>query len=297
MIKDVFLKLRERLTVTAALELMEATAGRKVSRLGFSENHIPWLDELISQLGAYWVPAYAPFQHTPDLGKGEWASLADQNSQLQSTKKSWQIFISNSLERACSARDMESRNDERTFGASLGIPKCCIDFYLRERERARSSQNDFTLLSASETGISMGLPIWTNTLTQYFGTTLLSFAPCSYQCEAAIRYARERYAFALEIDVEMAKSLVTQQKTGGFYTEFEGVHLFRLLRYDGEKFEIESDSLKSTIPGGSLNVKLAQTRYIHAGGTSGLIELEGQSGHLESLAMEQSIFFDFSQES
>lgn len=291
--KEILGHLRRRLSLTAALELLEAAAGKKVSRLGFSENHLPWLDQVVAALGAHWEPAYAPFRHTPDTGKGNWASRSEQATADLPVERSWQVFIADSPERARAARDLEAENDERGFGAALGIPSCCVAFYVQARAQASPAQNDFTMLSASRTGTTTLLPHWTNTLTQYFGETLLSFAPCSYRCTAAIDYARKRHDFATSIDPAIAEALQQRQRCAGLYTDFEGVHLFRVSRRTREHLEIEPGSIASTHSLGSLGSLMGRARKVRF--VSGGSEIEDSEGQRHALDGGESVVLDFVQ--
>ena len=107
-LKHLFEAARQKLSFMATMELIESIRGLKVSRLAFSENNIPWIDDLISTAGGHWEPAYAPFFHTPDQGKGSWSSLAQQTGlERHPVERSWQIYVSDDPQRAARARDRQ----------------------------------------------------------------------------------------------------------------------------------------------------------------------------------------------
>jgi|GEM_PF-1258723 hypothetical protein len=283
MINDLLGRLQGRLSVTATLELLEAIAGRKVSRLAFSENLVPWLDDLLSEAGAHWEPAHAPFCHDPDAGKGTWSSRSEQKRPSGArTLRSWQIFIAATSEQARAARDMEAANDEYALGISLGIPVCCIRFYLAHRDAARGAQNDYTLHSARASASTTRLPCWTNTLTQYFGHCLLSFAPCSYRCEAAVEYARRRYEFARGFNRSMADALLARQVCAGIYTEYDGVHLFQLEGITEQGVRFMPETIESTQPDGAWVYDLRRSREVSVDPTSGAVMLLTDTGVLRT---------------
>lgn len=280
-LQSLFLKARQRLPFTTVMELLEAVAGRKVSRLAFSENNVPWLDDLLTEFGAHWQPAYAPFYHTPDQGKGEWSSRSEQSESSPNLRhRSWQIYIAKYPELALQARDMEAAHDERELGLVLGIPPCCIDFYIRHREAARLTQNDYTLHSAKKTGQLFDLPHWNNTLTQYFGVSLLSFAPCTYRCSAARQYAQQRWASARNVAPQEADSVLARQVCAGLYTEFEGVHLFNVLSSTADLLRIDPSSVLSTQPHGQWAKDLREANDIRWDPQTGQLSLMGNSGLL-----------------
>lgn len=289
-----FEKARQRLSFTATIELIEAVYGVKVSRLAFSENNIPWIDDLISEVGGHWEPAYAPFYHKPDKGKGTWSSLAEQSDRPRhQSGRSWQLYLSNDADQARWARDMEASNDEEALGAVLGIPACCVDFYIKTRSRASQTQNDFTLHSANQTSDTLHLPHWNNTLTQYFGSSLLSFAPCSYHCMAAQQYAKNRFVFAHNIMPQEAADILALQICACIYTEFEGVHLFKVTSRSRQGLCIDPDSLMSTRPNGSWASYLRTTQEIQFDAHTGRITLIGKNSLRQINLQATMAFFDF----
>jgi hypothetical protein len=243
---NVLHKLTDRLSNTATREVLEALAGRKVSRIALSENHIPWLENIIHSMNGSILKGYEPFLHQPDQGKGDWSSKSIQTKVPNHLIPSWQLFIAKEEKHARLARDLEMYNEEKTFGMFLGIPECCAEFYVQNRHNAMKIQNDFTLFSAINSPHIESLPFWTNTLTQYFGSTLISFAPCSFTCPHAIKVAMNNYEHLKGVSVPFANIFLAFHKLSGIYSEYEGIHIFPAQQVNSNLITYEFSSLKST---------------------------------------------------
>jgi hypothetical protein len=254
--------LNSRLSDTATREVLEALAGRKATRIGLSENHIPWLMACIEEAGGYAIKGYAPFESEADKGKGGWSSRAKDALPRADIIPSWQLYIAASKDVALIARELELEHREVAFGRVLGIPKCCCHFYQETRPLAETLQNDFTLFSAKATFGDDGYPIWTNTLSQYFGSSFLSFAPCSYRCEHAIRYAQSSHSFLQNIDNDFAMRMLQWHQYSGIYSERQGVNLFHATPVAKQRFEYDLTSLRSTDKGSSLYQALSVGTHV-----------------------------------
>lgn len=248
---DVISELSQRLSNTATREVLEALAGKKVSRIALSENHLPWLENIIHSVNGSILKGYAPFIHEPDQGKGDWSSKSIQTEVPSHSIPSWQVFIAKEEKYARLARDLELHNEEKIFGMFLGIPECCADFYIQNRSQAMEHQNDFTLFSAKNSRHSISHPFWTNTLTQYFGSTLISFAPCSFSCPRAIKVAMNNYDYLKGISLSFANTFLDLHKLSGIYSEYEGVNIFTTEKMNSNLIKYNPQSIKSTNPNNS----------------------------------------------
>lgn len=238
--------LNSRLSDTATREVLEALAGRKVTRIGLSENHIPWLIACIEGAGGYAIKAYAPFESEADTGKGGWSSRAKNGPSRSDIIPSWQIYIAASKDAALVARELELEHREVEFGRVLGIPKCCCAFYQTTRPLAETMQNDFTLFSAKATSGDGAYPVWTNTLPQYFGSSFLSFAPCSYRCQHAVRYAQSSHAFLQRIDENFSMRMLQWHQYSGIYSERQGINIFDTTPVGLNRFKYDLSRIRST---------------------------------------------------
>lgn len=285
--------LNSRLSDTATREVLEALAGRKVTRIGLSENHIPWLMACVEEAGGYAIKGYAPFESEADKGKGGWSSRAKNAEPRADVIASWQIYIAVTKEASLIARELELEHREVEFGRVLGIPKCCCQFYQATRPLAETMQNDFTLFSHRATTGDGAYPLWTNTLPQYLGSSFLSFAPCSYRCSHAIRYAQNSHTFLQSLDADFAMRMRTWHQYSGIYSERQGVHLFNTTATSLHRFEYDREGLRSTDEHSPLYQALSAGTHLETSpGQSTRIMADKEL--LLTLSSSDSVFMHFS---
>jgi hypothetical protein len=214
-------------------EVLLAAADVKISRTCLSEPQVEVLRGIADQHGFQLLASRERYIHRLDTGKGgacngiERLAGPTENSGLRN------VYIAADASLAEAGKLLEEAGDDELFGTLLGIPSCCREAYKRFKDIARVKQNDCVPHVLGNTVGAMPYDPWLNYVATYFGRSLLSFFPCSFQCRAAGAVARSTFAMLAECDGVWARSFLELQLTNILYTEYEGLHLFRRPFVDG----------------------------------------------------------------
>ena len=156
--------------------------------------------------------------------------------------------MSTSQKNLTQAVNADIHGDEGEFGVNLGIPSCCVDFYLTNQDAAYQKQNDYVPLVAANTKDLHSFNFWNNYVSQYFGYSLLSFFPCSFNCNESARFAQNTYDLINSILPIQASQIIHFQKQPILYTEYRGIYLFEGATCSNESVYLEDATLHATVP-------------------------------------------------
>jgi hypothetical protein len=182
-----------------------------------------------------------------DIGKGGWSNkFADENGP-GSEHKTVIIYISRRKSSLSLAVKSDKGGDDGEFGTQLGIPDCCIGFYLENREKAYTKQNDFVSLVYQNTKELTSFNFWNNFVSQYFGYSLLSHFPCSFNCMRSASLAMNCFEEVRNVLPEQAEKTKYYQKQPILYTEYRGVYMFENGKTYGDTTYINDCIIHSTL--------------------------------------------------
>ena len=174
-VQDVCKQLIECVGLLQSREIISAWAGLKVARIGVTPSRLNRVVQLLNELSlAYQLVPELVFAKR-DIGKGGWSNKFHEDQNLPSHKVDHLIYLGKSAEEVSRSMQADFYGDEGEFGNKLGIPSCCIDFYLTHQEKAFEKQNDFVPLVFANTPSLHSFNYWNNYVSQYFGYALLSF--------------------------------------------------------------------------------------------------------------------------
>jgi hypothetical protein len=162
-----------------------------------------------------------------DHGKGGWANQMERLAQPDEAGGVSNVYIASDSTLAETGRMLDEAGEDDLFGALLGIPACCRDNFERSKAQAAEKQCDFVPYVLENTPGAMPYDWRLNYLAQYFGSSLLSFFPCSFRCPAAASVADRTLTMLTHCDTAWARRCVELQQANVLYTEYRGVHLFR----------------------------------------------------------------------
>jgi hypothetical protein len=228
-------------------EIMSAWAGLKVARIGIKTSDLKRtlkvLDEL--KLNYHIIPELVYLKR--DIGKGGWSNKFDESKNIPSHKGDQIIYVGKTKKELKNAFKADLFGDEGEFGINLGIPQCCVDFYLRNQEKAYQKQNDFVPLVLNNTKELHSFNYWNNYVSQYFGYSLLSFFPCSFNCDKAAIMAQNTYELMSTILPDQAEKIIHFQKQPILYSEYRGIYMFEGCKTIENKIFITNCILHSTL--------------------------------------------------
>ena len=239
-------------------EIMSAWVGEKVSRIASNQSDLKKTIELIRKLNLYYHVNTNLIFTKRDIGKGGWSNKFDDRHNPSLDKGEYLIYIANSKKDLKIALKADLDNNEKDFGEGLGIPECCINFYLSNKEKAFSKQNDYVTLVASNTRGLHSFNYWNNYVSQYFGYSFLSFFPCSFNCKEAVKQSKRSYEMMFSLLPEEAEKILYFQKQPILYTEYRGIYLFEGAISNNTQTLIDNCIIHSTMKSTSKTLKFIQ---------------------------------------
>jgi len=154
------------------------------------------------------------------------------------------VYISKDKNKAKFLKLLESKDDDKAIGQILGYPECCIDFFIRNKEKQQKIQNDYILPTLNNSQ-GFKFPFYNNYAARYFDVTLLSHFPHSFNCEESIKIAKNNLECIKKYSNELANKFEAMLKSAVLYTENNGV--FMLRDYKLESSILKFNEVKSTI--------------------------------------------------
>lgn len=220
-------------------EILSSWAGHKVARIALSDKKIINTVSILNKIGLYVEIKKEKIFLKKDIGKAGWSNKFQEGENLNPKKGEWLLYVSNSQKKSFKAMRSDENNDESALGEDLGIPNCCIDFYDMNKERAYIKQNDFVPFVLENTKGQGPYNYWNNYVSQYFGYSLLSFFPCSFNCKNAVKFAQNTYDLINNYLPYHANQILHFQKQNIIYTEYNGIHMYENSKFDKIKNNLD----------------------------------------------------------
>jgi len=185
-----------------------------------------------------------------DKGKGGYANIVKRVPVSNSQPGLKHIYISKDKNKSKFLKILENKNDDSAVGEVLGYPECCVDFFIKNKEKQQKLQNDY-ILPALKNSDGFKFHFYTNYAVRYFDITLLSHFPHSFNCENSITIANENLKIIKNCSKELANNFESMLKSAVLYTENQGIFVFRdyklknnILHYNEIKSTIKNDILE-----------------------------------------------------
>ena len=161
-----------------------------------------------------------------DRGKGGYANTVKKVPLDFPESGLHHIYASKDPNKSKFLKLLEDKNDDKAIGELLGYPKCCIDFFIANKDKQQKIQNDY-ILPALDNSDGFKFPFYTNYAIRYFDITLLSHFPHSFHCEESITIAKTNFQIIKKYSDELANKFETMLKNPVLYTENSGVFAFK----------------------------------------------------------------------
>ncbi|MDP3766192.1 MAG: DUF483 domain-containing protein, partial [Nanoarchaeota archaeon] len=160
-----------------------------------------------------------------DKGKGSYANIVKRVPLNYYGGGLCHLYISKDKNKSKFLKLLENKNDDSAIGKILGYPKCCIDFFIKNKESQQKMQNDY-ILPALNNSDGFKFPFYANYAIRYFDISLLSHFPHSFNCDESIKIAKNNLKCIKKYSEELANKFEEMLKCAVLYTENEGVFLF-----------------------------------------------------------------------
>jgi hypothetical protein len=179
-----------------------------------------------------------------DKGKGSYSNIVKKVPLNHAENGLYHLYISKDSNKSKLLKLLENKNDDSAVGELLGYPKCCIDFFIENKEKQQEIQNDY-ILPALNNSEGFKFPFYTNYAIRYFDITLLSHFPHSFNCKYSIEIAKNNLQCIKKHSEELANRFETTLKNPVLYTENQGIFIFKDSRLNENILEF--DEVKSTV--------------------------------------------------
>lgn len=225
--RHLYLELSGRFHDNVVREILLAAADFKVSRTSLCDQDISVLRSIAERYGFEIVSSNSRWVLCPDFGKGGWANRMQRVSEPDDLHGVRNVYVASSSALAETAKMLDQAGEDDLFGALLGIPACCRAAFDKFKLPAAQRQFDLTPYVLENTDGPMPYDWRMNYLTQHFGRSLLSFFPCSFRCQAALKIADKTITLLNRCHADWARTFEDLQKSTILFTENNGLHLFR----------------------------------------------------------------------
>lgn len=206
-------------------EILCAAAGLKLTRVSVTDRDVATLKGLLPSYGMQLTVSEKKYGIARDVGKGGWSNRFTTPVSHDTAGGYWKLYIAADRSLMLRAREHDAGGNDNSLGETLGIPDCCRRFFDAFAKQAFAKQGDLVPFTFSNTVGEYPFDFWNNSACQYFGYSLLSFSPCSFNCPHAAEIARKTYDFLSGIDPDFAERFLQHHRHSVLYTEYEGVFL------------------------------------------------------------------------
>jgi hypothetical protein len=254
-IKVTFENLVKEIGLLQTREIISSWYGTKVARIGIHPKLVNTITEALSRLNLHFFINSELVFLKRDIGKGGWSNKYDERDDNIKKTGDLILYVSNDIRKLRTAVNSDVHGNDGEFGLKLGIPECCINFYLENRERAYSKQNDFVPLVYINSNELHSFNFWNNYVAQYFGYSFLSHFPCSFNCDQSATLAKHVYEQLKTFLPVHAEKIVHFQKQPILYTEYRGIYMFENAQTTGKITKVEDCIIHSTLSKNAKTVK------------------------------------------
>ena len=167
---------------------------KDVIRQGFYENELPKVEEFCKDNNLHLVKSNFKVllsDETNYSNKGIRIPEKDKRPGM------YFVYFSRDEEKAWLAAYYELMGNEKDLGITLGYPKCCVNFFLKNFSHQNSNPQH------------QPKNVWTNISKRDQDCVLLSHFPCSSECEESITLAKNNFKLIRMVDPQRIKEMVS----------------------------------------------------------------------------------------
>ena len=212
---------------TRSLEILYLLNGiKKAVRLDANEDELIKIKDFCSKNNFFLETSDFKVIKIADQGKGNYANTVKRVPINNANPGLYHLYISKDKNKSKFLKLMENKNDDRAAGELLGYPKCCVEFFIANKEKQEKIQNDY-ILPALNNSEGFEFPFYTNHAMRYFDVTLLSHFPHDFNCKESINIAKENLKTIKNYSAELANKFENMLKSPVLYTESNGIFAFK----------------------------------------------------------------------
>ena len=224
---------------------------KKIARLDANEIELEKIKEFCNKEKLHLEISDFKVVKISDEGKGKYANTVKRAPLNRLGDGLYHIYISKDETRVKFLKFLENKNDDGAVGRLLGYPKCCVDFFMKNKEKQQKLQNDY-ILPALNNSEGFKFPFYNNYAARYFDVTLLSHFPHSFHCEESIKIAKSNLQCIKKYSEDLANKFEIALKSPLLYTENNGIFVFNDYKLNNNILEF--NEVKSTVNNELLNL-------------------------------------------
>lgn len=251
LISSTFEKLIAVIGLLQCREVITAYAGIKSVRIAVKPPKLKALIHLLQELNLYYIVSDDLIFCRKDIGKGGWSNKFDTRPNLPRKKGEHLVYVGSNKKKLLKAVKADLNGDDSEFGYELGIPSCCVNFYVANSDKAYQKQNDFVTLVYDNTNHKKPFNHLNNFVSQYFGYSFLSFFPCSFDCLGSAQLSLDTFELVKSFIPRYADKTLYFMQQPILYTEYRGVYLFENAIVSDRCVTIKNSTIHSTLPNSS----------------------------------------------
>lgn len=199
---------------------------KKAVRMDANDMELKQIKEFCSKENLHLEVSDFKVVRAADKGKGGFANMVKRVSINHPIDGLHHIYVSKDKNKSKFLKLMENKNEDQAVGELLGYPKCCIDFFIKNRENQQKLQNDY-ILPALNNSEGFQFPFYNNHAIRYFDITLLSHFPHNFHCEESIKIAKANLECIKNYSKELAVKFEAMLRGPVLYTENNGIFMLR----------------------------------------------------------------------
>ena len=234
-------------------EVIQSSLTNKISRTFLTDRQLYKCAPIFECLNLKYYLSDSKYLFNEDTGKGGFSNAIAEMLPNTSPYGAFMVHLGQDSENVFITREADLKGDHRNVGLLLGIPSCCIDAFIQNSCTADTVQNDHTLNTCNPNFISINP--WSVHCAQYFGYGLVSYFPCSPNCDKTVKIALNNALLLKQHAPDLYTSFTNYQMFTYLYTEYDGIYAFRsplkcrdgIIYYDNMNIESSSRGLLSEL--------------------------------------------------
>lgn len=176
-----------------------------------------------------------------DQTKSGWSNIMEFSS-ICSPDDDVYLYMAPSLSNALNLRTADENGDHLKAAYYLGIPSCCAEYFQLVWPAAARLKGDLCAFSCAMTSHHSWPWNWkSNIIAQYLYASPISFFPCRFTCEKAIKCGIESMLIMESVDKGMAEKIKLVSQGCYLYTEHDGIHRWGTYELHGNLIQLGRD--------------------------------------------------------
>lgn len=204
------------LSPLAIKELLQSLNSDKVSRFSFSQNYLNKFILFLKKKNFYFKIS-DPIYHKFDKRFSKW-SAHNFSKYKKGLTESFFIYFGSNKSKVFKAYNFELNNKHYETGKLLKIPECCARQFVINLRSLKKNNYDFVpQVIKNSSHLTKPYNFLNNIIAQFNGYSLLSYAPCSFNCKKSLKYAKQSLKLLKKYKANLHKNFIDKLSYSSIY--------------------------------------------------------------------------------